>query len=191
MKRKDFIKSVIGLSSMATLGSFKNLTTDWKEQDEQMPVLFIGHGSPMNAIEDNEFTRGWKNMLMYVPKPKAILMVSAHWETKGTFVTAMEKPQTIHDFGGFPKQLFETQYPAKGSSWLAAETKQTVLTTPIGLDEAWGLDFETFVSRGGCACGAIKLGLHAKSAISLRFGETIAKFAQKRRFNYWQWEYGA
>ncbi len=140
MKRKDFIKSVIGLSSMATLGSFKYLTDDWKEQEEQMPVLFVGHGSPMNAIEDNEFTRGWKNMLMYVPKPKAILMVSAHRETQGTFVTAIEKPQTIHDFGGFPKKLFETEYPAKGSSWLAAETKQTVLTTSVGLDEAWGLD---------------------------------------------------
>jgi 4,5-DOPA dioxygenase extradiol len=140
MKRKDFIKSVIALSSMATLGAFKNSTKIWKEQDEKMPVLFVGHGSPMNAIEDNEFTRGWKNMLMYVPKPKAILMVSAHWETQGTFVTAMEKPQTIHDFGGFPQKLFDVSYPAKGSSWLAAETKQAISTTPVGLDTAWGLD---------------------------------------------------
>jgi 4,5-DOPA dioxygenase extradiol len=140
MKRKDFLKSIIGLSSMTTLGSFQHLTADWKAQDVPMPVLFIGHGSPMNAIEDNEFTRGWKNMLMYVPKPKAILMVSAHWETKGTFVTALQKPQTIHDFGGFPQKLFEVQYPANGSTWLAEETQRVIQSAPVGLDTTWGLD---------------------------------------------------
>jgi 4,5-DOPA dioxygenase extradiol len=140
MKRKDFLKSIIGLSSMTTLGSFQHLTANWKAQDVPMPVLFIGHGSPMNAIEDNEFTRGWKNMLMYVPKPKAILMVSAHWETKGTFVTALQKPQTIHDFGGFPQKLFEVQYPANGSTWLAEETQRVIQSAPVGLDTTWGLD---------------------------------------------------
>ncbi len=140
MRRKDFIKSVIGLTAMTTLSSLKTITDDMQEQDEIMPVLFIGHGSPMNAIEDNEFSRGWRNIAANIPKPTAILMVSAHWETKGTFVTAMEKPKTIHDFGGFPKALFDAQYPANGSKWLADETKKIIESTPVGLDEAWGLD---------------------------------------------------
>ncbi len=107
---------------------------------EQMPLLFLGHGSPMNAIEENEFTEGWKAVGKTLPKPAAILCISAHWETRGTFVTAMEKPMTIHDFGGFPKELFEVQYPAPGSPELAAETRQIVQKTDVGLDEKWGLD---------------------------------------------------
>jgi 4,5-DOPA dioxygenase extradiol len=125
---------------MTTLGSFKSLASEWKEQDEKMPVLFVGHGSPMNAIKDNEFSRGWRNIATTLPKPKAILVVSAHWETRGTYVTAMDKPKTIHDFGGFPQKLFAVQYPADGSKWLAGETKNIVKSTPVGLDEAWGLD---------------------------------------------------
>lgn len=126
--------------AMTTLGGFKKITDNFLEQDEIMPVLFIGHGSPMNAIEDNEFTIGWRAMAKTIPKPKAILCISAHWETKGTYVTAMEKPKTIHDFGGFPKSLFDTQYPALGSKWLAEETKKIITLTSVGLDESWGLD---------------------------------------------------
>ncbi len=107
---------------------------------ELMPVLFIGHGSPMNAIQDNEFSRSWKEIGKSLPKPRAILVVSAHWETRGTFVTAMEKPQTIHDFGGFPQELFNVQYPAPGSPGFASETKQTIKKTEVGLDDKWGLD---------------------------------------------------
>jgi len=107
---------------------------------EQLPVLFIGHGSPMNAIEDNEFSKGWKDIGKTLPKPNAILCISAHWETRGTFVTAMEKPKTIHDFGGFPKELFEVQYPAQGSPELAKEVKSIITKTEVGLDEKWGLD---------------------------------------------------
>ncbi|MEY4927211.1 MAG: hypothetical protein RI894_1647 [Bacteroidota bacterium] len=126
---------------MLTLGSFKNIADALPENGDTMPVLFIGHGSPMNALEDNEFTKGWKSIVKTIPKPKAILCVSAHWETKGTLVTAMEKPKTIHDFGGFPKALFDVEYPALGSSWLAAETQKVLAaTTSIGLDEAWGFD---------------------------------------------------
>ena len=105
-----------------------------------MPVLFVGHGSPMNAIEENEFVEGWRNIGKNLPKPSSILCVSAHWETRGTYVTAMEKPMTIHDFGGFPKALYEVQYPASGSPELANETKAIVSKTNIGLDEKWGLD---------------------------------------------------
>lgn len=105
-----------------------------------MPVLFVGHGSPMNAIEDNVFSRGWQAVAKTLPRPKAILCISAHWETWGTLATAMEKPRTIHDFGGFPRELYQAQYPAPGSSWLAGETQAAVKGTAVGLDQDWGLD---------------------------------------------------
>lgn len=107
---------------------------------EIMPVLFLGHGSPMNAIEDNEYSRTWEEIGKTLAKPKVIICISAHWETKGTFVTAMQKPPTIHDFGGFPQALFEVQYPAPGSPDLARETKSIITKAEIGLDEKWGLD---------------------------------------------------
>lgn len=106
----------------------------------KMPVLFLGHGSPMNAIEENEFVAGFRMIAETIPPPLAILCISAHWETKGTFVTAMENPPTIHDFGGFPKKLFDVQYPAPGSPELAKHIKDTVRKTATGLDMKWGLD---------------------------------------------------
>lgn len=110
------------------------------EPTPEMPVLFLGHGSPMNALEENVFVRGWREIGETLPKPNAILCISAHWETRGTFVTAMEKPPTIHDFGGFPQKLFEVQYPAPGSPQLALETQKAVTKTEVGLDQKWGLD---------------------------------------------------
>lgn len=107
---------------------------------ERMPVLFLGHGSPMNAIEENEFVRGFRSLGKSLPKPNAILCISAHWLTNGTFVTAMEKPATIHDFGGFPDELYKQQYPAPGSPALAATTKEMVKYTAVELDMSWGLD---------------------------------------------------
>jgi 4,5-DOPA dioxygenase extradiol len=106
----------------------------------QMPVLFVGHGSPMNAIEENEFVQGWREVAKTLPKPNAILCISAHWETRGTSVTVMKKPDTIHDFGGFPQELFDVQYPASGNPELAKETKKFITKTEISLDEKWGLD---------------------------------------------------
>jgi 4,5-DOPA dioxygenase extradiol len=103
-------------------------------------MLFVGHGSPMNAVEDNVFARQWKQIAESLPKPKAILCISAHWETSGTMVTAMERPRTIHDFGGFPQELFDVQYPAHGSAWLAQETRQSIAHTEVGYDTEWGLD---------------------------------------------------
>jgi len=105
-----------------------------------MPVLFLGHGSPMNAIEENEFVDGWRAVAKSLPKPAAILCISAHWETRGTHVTAMAQPRTIHDFGGFPKELYAVQYPAPGSPEHARETQQAITRAPVGLDTAWGLD---------------------------------------------------
>lgn len=107
---------------------------------DKMPVMFIGHGSPMNAIEDNEFVHEWRVIGKSLPRPDAILCISAHWETRGTFVTAMVKPITIHDFGGFPRTLFDVQYPAPGSPELAKEIKHIIKSTEVGLDEKWGLD---------------------------------------------------
>jgi 4,5-DOPA dioxygenase extradiol len=107
---------------------------------EKMPVMFVGHGSPMNAIEENEFVLTWKKIGKTLPVPNAIMCISAHWETQGTHVTALEKPMTIHDFGGFPRRLFEVQYPAPGSPELARETKRIIRNTEIGLDVKWGFD---------------------------------------------------
>jgi len=105
-----------------------------------MPVLFIGHGSPMNGIEDNEFSSKWANLAKDIPEPKAVIVVSAHWFTKGTHITAMDFPRTIHDFGGFPQALFDVQYPAPGDSRLALETVGLITSTEVGLDHDWGLD---------------------------------------------------
>jgi 4,5-DOPA dioxygenase extradiol len=116
-----------------------SLTGDLPGSDP-MPVLFVGHGSPMNAIEDNEFSKGWREIANRLPRPKAILCISAHWETRGTQVTGMQKPRTIHDFGGFPGELFAVQYAAPGSPWLAQETQNTVRKAPVKADEEWGLD---------------------------------------------------
>ncbi len=117
-----------------------NKLTEPLNKTEKMPVLFLGHGSPMNALEENEFVRGWREIGKTLPKPNAVLCVSAHWVTRGTLVTAMKKPDTIHDFGGFPRELFEVQYPAPGSPELAEETKNIITKADIRLDEKWGLD---------------------------------------------------
>jgi 4,5-DOPA dioxygenase extradiol len=142
MDRIQFIKSlaILPLAGAAMKLKALNVLTEPFDGTEKMPVLFLGHGSPMNAIEENEFVTGFRNIGKTLPKPNAILCVSAHWETQGTFVTAMEKPRTIHDFGGFPKELYEVQYPAPGSPKLAEETQNMVGKTKIGLDQKWGLD---------------------------------------------------
>ena len=112
---------------------------------EPMPALFLGHGSPMYAITDTEFGRAIGALAGKMPKPHAILCISAHWETRGTWLTAMPKPRTIHDFGGFPQALFDVQYPAPGSPALAQATQQLITSAPVGLDEdEWGLDHGTW-----------------------------------------------
>lgn len=142
MDRKTFLKSlaILPLTAAAMKLDVLNKLTEPMSNTAKMPVLFLGHGSPMNAIEENEFVTGFRNIAKGIPKPNAILCVSAHWETKGTFVTAMQNPPTIHDFGGFPKELFAVQYPAPGSPDLAKQTKSLITKTEVGLDEKWGLD---------------------------------------------------
>ena len=142
MDRKDFLKTLAILplmSSAMKLNELEKLVAPLGNSSK-MPVLFLGHGSPMNAIEENEFVSSFRKLGKELERPKAILCISAHWETQGTFVTAMQMPKTIHDFGGFPQALFDVQYPAPGSPELAKETKELVTKTEVGLDEDWGLD---------------------------------------------------
>ena len=125
---------------MTTLTAFFSFTDSLGEQDQLMPVLFIGHGSPMNGILDNEFSQKWKKLAGEIPTPKAVLVISAHWLSKGTRITAMDFPQTIHDFGGFPQELFDVQYKAPGNPELAKETASIIKSTAVELDHDWGLD---------------------------------------------------
>ncbi len=145
MKRKQFLQTVVtGGLSMTTLSAFKNFTDDLVEQEDLMPVLFIGHGSPMNGIEDNEFSERWKAMAKEIPAPAAVMVVSAHWFTKGTKITAMDFPNTIHDFGGFPQELFDVRYNAPGSPVIAKETADLLHSANVELDHDWGLDHGTW-----------------------------------------------
>lgn len=142
MKRNEFLKAMtilpVGTVAMK-LNALQQLSGKF-EATERMPVLFLGHGNPMNAIDNNVFTQGFEAIGKKLPKPKAILCISAHWETRGTFITAMEHPETIHDFGGFPQALFDVQYPAPGSPELARQTKDLVTSVPIVPTSEWGLD---------------------------------------------------
>lgn len=140
MDRRKFMNRAasagLAIGSMNQLEAFaQTLPTS-----EPMPALFIGHGSPMNALEDNRFVQEFRRVEKTIPQPKAILCVSAHWFTRGTKVTAMTSPRTIHDFGGFPKALYEVQYPAPGSPELAQAAAKLVDSTDIALDKSWGLD---------------------------------------------------
>lgn len=129
---------------MASISAFNRFTSDLKEQEQVMPVLFIGHGSPMNGIQDNEFSRRWTQMAKEIPTPAAVLVVSAHWFSKGTKITAMDFPATIHDFGGFPQELFDVQYPVPGNPELAKETASLLHSAHAELDHDWGLDHGTW-----------------------------------------------
>lgn len=151
MDRRTFIlRYIMGAGAITTLNSFVTSFLDKKTSDNlsgndvKMPVLFVGHGNPMNAIEKNEYHKKWNEIGRVLPRPKAILVISAHWLTKGTRVTAMEKPKTIHDFYGFPDELFAQEYPAKGSPEFAKETQSAITKTKVQSDFEWGLDHGTW-----------------------------------------------
>jgi 4,5-DOPA dioxygenase extradiol len=116
-----------------------------KDATARMPVLFVGHGSPENGVEDNEFSREWVKIAKTLPKPKAILSISAHWETDGNRVTGMAEPKTIHDFYGFQDELYEKEYPAPGSPELAGRVAKLLKSHKAGLDMGWGLDHGTWI----------------------------------------------
>jgi 4,5-DOPA dioxygenase extradiol len=109
-----------------------------------MPAIFFGHGNPLNAIQQNQFTAGWANIGKSIPRPKAVLCISAHWYLPGTAATAMPAPRTIHDFGGFPRELYEVQYPAPGSTALASRVRELLAPVKVNLDQSWGLDHGTW-----------------------------------------------
>ena len=144
MKRKEFIHLIARASAFMTLNSLNVLSASLPKTGQKMPILFVGHGSPMNGIENNQFTETWLQLAKEIPLPNAVLCISAHWLTKGTHITAMEHPKTIHDFGGFPQALFDVEYPAPGNPLLAEETKKMITSTNVGLDHDWGLDHGTW-----------------------------------------------
>lgn len=148
MHRRSFLKSsgLIALSqflNMSTLSALQALGNEL-QHSKRMPVLFIGHGNPMNAITDNGFHKKWQELGKSLPRPHAILSISAHWTTDGTKVATTNHPKTIHDFGGFPKKLFDQQYPAPGSPELAKLTQELVTYSHIQGDDSWGLDHGTW-----------------------------------------------
>lgn len=147
MRRDRFLK--LGATALLApiamkLEAFTAAISEQKYDGDIMPVMFAGHGNPMNAILKNEFHNTWQRLGKELPRPKAILSVSAHWLTHGTYVTAMEQPKTIHDFGGFPKALFDQQYPAPGAPDLAKETAKLVKSALVQQDQQWGLDHGTW-----------------------------------------------
>jgi 4,5-DOPA dioxygenase extradiol len=142
MHRKEFLKllSLLPLTGAAMKLNELNKITETFGVTEQMPVLFVGHGNPMNAITDNIYSKSWAEMGNKLPLPKAILCISAHWLTNGTAVTMTDKPKTIHDFGGFPDELFKVQYPAPGSVDYAKMAISSVKSVKVHEDFEWGLD---------------------------------------------------
>lgn len=148
MERRTLIKAggllaAAQITGMNTLNALAKLGESLPAS-ARMPVLFIGHGNPMNAIEDNAYSQSWKGLGKQLPRPQAILSISAHWLTKGTRVANNTKPRTIHDFGGFPKQLFDQQYPAPGSPEMAKLAQQLITHSHVQTDDSWGLDHGTW-----------------------------------------------
>lgn len=141
MNRKSFIKTGLILPFInMDLNDFESTLVGDRSNSDLMPVLFIGHGNPMNAIMPNAINKKWQEIGKAIEVPKAILCISAHWQTRGTKVTAMEHPKTIHDFSGFPKNLFDVQYNAPGSPEYARKAIEAVKLVHIEKDYAWGLD---------------------------------------------------
>lgn len=137
--------AAVGVSTYQLTKVFMNSKLLEGPNTERMPLLFIGHGSPMNAIDSNPYTKTLNVLGENLPKPKAILVVSAHWMTEGSWITEMQSPKTIHDFYGFPQELFDVQYPAPGSPEVAKLVRETVADHKIHPDtEAWGLDHGTW-----------------------------------------------
>lgn len=146
MERKHFLQIMATLPVAYGLSSLGKWYDDAMQGpgSDLMPVLFLGHGSPMNGIEDNQYSRNWKELGQKLPTPRMILVISAHWLTRGTHVTAMENPRTIYDFGGFPEALYQVKYPAPGSPEMAKEVVAAITSVPTGLDHEWGLDHGTW-----------------------------------------------
>jgi 4,5-DOPA dioxygenase extradiol len=146
----------------------------------RMPVLFVGHGSPMNAIEDNEWSRGFRTLAGLLPRPKAVLSVSAHWFVSGTFLTGNARPETIHDFGGFPRELFEMTYPAPGDPELAERVVRLLGSQRVSVRTDWGLDHGTWTVLHyllpEADCPVVQLSINARlpGADHVEIGRALA-----------------
>lgn len=132
------------MNEIHSTAAFRSFSTTLPDLPYTMPVLFIGHGSPMNGIENNTFSNRWTTLAQEIPTPSAVLVISAHWFTRGSMITAMDFPKTIHDFGGFPDALYQVQYPAPGNPTLAKETASQISSAEVQLDHDWGLDHGTW-----------------------------------------------
>jgi len=145
-----------------------------------MPVVFFGHGNPMNALLDNAYTRGWAAIGEQVPRPNAILSISAHWYISGTSVTRMPAPRTIHDFGGFPPELYRIDYPAPGDPALADRVRELLAPVPVTSGEDWGLDHGTWTvlrhafPRADIPVVQLSMNRHMPLAGHLEIGRKLA-----------------
>lgn len=152
---------------------------------QKMPVVFIGHGSPMNALAENAFSQSLARLGRELHRPKAILVISAHWLTAGTFITHMAQPRTIHDFYGFPQALFDVQYPAPGSPEVAERIKAQVQRPPVQLDESWGLDHGTWsvlkhmYPLADIPVLQLSIDMSEPPAFHLALGEQLAKLREQ------------
>jgi len=145
VKRGDFLKNItLGTLGMVTIKTWANEIEKLTETGLKMPAIFIGHGSPMNAIEQNDFTQTLQNLGQSLIKPKAILCISAHWTTKGTFVDISPNPKMIYDMYGFPKELYQVKYPVKGAPNFASEVTKLITSTKVEKSTDWGLDHGTW-----------------------------------------------
>jgi 4,5-DOPA dioxygenase extradiol len=142
--RRDFVKAVLGLAAVGGSKAMASKGDHPRRGPGRMPVLFMGHGSPMNAIEDNQWSRAFRSLAGLLPRPRAVVAVSAHWFVPGTFVTGNARPDTIHDFGGFPDELYRVQYPAPGDPALARRLVQLVGESRASIRDDWGLDHGTW-----------------------------------------------
>lgn len=149
MNRKKFIQSSILLTAVSSTIPLHSFVTSYQDNDTsaRMPVLFIGHGAPLYTLGENKYNRAWQQLGLKLPKPKAIVCISAHWLTKGSHITAMKNPKTIHDFGRIDERLFEIQYAAAGNPQLARHISEELAHLHILEDHDWGFDH-------GCWCVA-------------------------------------
>ena len=193
MNRRNFIASSACLIGMDTLSNLRAFSDSLEKTETKMPILFMGHGSPMNAIEHNQFTENWEKLAKNIPIPKAVICISAHWLTKGTFVTAMNNPKTIHDFGGFPKALFDVEYPAPGNIELANETKKLITKTNVGLDHDWGLDHGTWsvvknmYPKANIPVLQLSIDYYQPPQFHYDLAKELAALRRKGCFNNWLW----
>lgn len=187
MRRRHLILGALGGAAMTTAGlsALKSLLGGDKTS-ERMPVVFVGHGSPMNAIETNSFTQSLGSLGAKLPTPRAILVISAHWMTQGTWVTQMAKPKTIHDFYGFPQALFDIEYPAPGSVEVAQLVRDTVSHPRIlGDENEWGLDHGTWAvlrhmyPKADIPVLQLSLDMTQAPDYHLRLGQELQKLRDK------------